>query len=118
MVLHERDQYRGLACPRGEVTKPKKLERLLGVIPQSGRATAEKSGRTGQKVSGLKSVRENSQISRVLRGRHPDGRKARARFLQRASRPEGPCVLRDLDSFGQKHKFPHPYSDAEESASS
>src|SRR5260370_15343016 len=34
------------------------------------------------------------------------------------SRPEGPCVLQDLDSFGQKHKVPRSYSDAEESASS
>ena len=46
--------------------------------------------------------------------RHPEPRLARARFLQRSSRGEGPCASFEI----LKHKFPPAYSQAEDNACS
>src|SRR5262249_16774281 len=63
-----------------------------------------------------RSVCVRTNKSPFPRDRHPDGRLASARFLQRASRPEGPCGSSAPRFCTLYRKVPCSYSDAEESA--
>src|SRR5262245_23435337 len=62
-------------------------KRCAGVVADAEGCVSRSPGALGARVG----------VGVLIFGdRHPDGRKASARFDQRASRPEGPCACRSL----------------------